>query len=173
MRILNNIFLIGPMGVGKTTIARHLADELNMRFIDSDHEIEKQAGVTIPFIFELEGEIGFRQREQAIIAELTAQSHIILSTGGGVVLNVNNRRLLQNRGEVIYLHASVDDLLERTAHSHNRPLLKTKNPRKQLERLLKDRHSLYQAIANVTIETGGCSIRHVVTTVFKYLENCN
>jgi shikimate kinase len=99
MRILNNIFLIGPMGVGKTTIARHLADELNMRFIDSDHEIEKQAGVTIPFIFELEGEIGFRQREQAIIAELTAKSHIILSTGGGVVLNVNNRRLLQNRGE--------------------------------------------------------------------------
>ncbi|MCK5525228.1 MAG: shikimate kinase AroK [Thiomargarita sp.] len=171
MRILNNIFFIGPMGVGKTTIARHLADELNMIFIDSDHEIEKQAGVTIPFIFELEGEIGFRQREEAIIAELTAQSHIILSTGGGVILNDNNRQLLRNRGNVIYLHASINDLLERTAHSHNRPLLKTKNPRKQLEMLLKERHSLYQAIANVTIETGGCSICQVVTTVLKYLEN--
>jgi len=172
MNKLNNIFLVGLMGVGKTTIARLLANNLHKDFIDSDHEIEKNAGSTIPWIFEYEGEAGFRQREQAIIAKLTAQSNIILSTGGGVVLNADNCEYLQSRGYVIYLRASVNDLLARTAHSSNRPLLKT-NPRKKLTTLFKERHPLYQAVADVTIETGGRSIRQVVAIVLKHLNvNC-
>jgi len=169
MSILKNIFLVGPMGVGKTTIGHHLADELNKTFIDSDHEIEKRAGVKIPLIFECEGEVSFRRRERAIIAELTKRNNIILSTGGGVVLNGNNRKYLQSRGYVIYLQAPVDDLLERTAHNHNRPLLKTENPRDKLETLLLERHPLYQKVADVTIKTGKRSVRQVVTTILKKL----
>jgi shikimate kinase len=170
MKKFNNIFLVGLMGAGKTTIGRYLAKKLHKDFIDSDHEIEKSAGSTIPCIFENEGEIGFRQREQAIIAKLTEQSNIILSTGGGVVLNVDNCKYLQSCGYVIYLRASVNDLVTRTAQSRNRPLLKT-NPREKLSRLFKERHLLYQAVADVTIETGGRSIRQVVAIVLKHLNN--
>jgi shikimate kinase len=169
MNKLNNIFLVGLMGAGKTTIGRLLANDLHKDFIDSDHEIEKSAGSTIPLIFESEGEAGFRQREQAIIAKLTAQSNIILSTGGGVILNTNNCEYLQSRGYVIYLRASVNNLLARTAQS-NRPLLKT-NPREKLTTLFKERHPLYQAVADVTIETGGRNIRQVVAIVLKHLNN--
>jgi shikimate kinase len=158
------------MGVGKTTIAHHLTEILKLTFIDSDHEIEKQSGATIPLIFEYEGEAGFRKRERAIIAELTALDNIILSTGGGVVLSASNRQHLQNRGYVIYLHASVDDLLERTAHSRNRPLLQTSDRREKLETLFKIRHPLYTQVADVTIETGQRSIRQVVKAVLKHVQ---
>lgn len=170
MNHFTNIFLVGPMGVGKTTIAHHLADILNFTFIDSDHEIEKRTGVTIPRIFEYEGEAGFRQRERAMIAELTILDKIVLSTGGGVVLNADNRMHLQSRGYVIYLSASVNDLLKRTAHSHNRPLLQTSNRREKLETLLSERHPLYTKAADVTIETGKRSIRQVIRAVVKHLQ---
>jgi shikimate kinase len=170
MNNLTNIFLVGPMGVGKTTIARHLASILNKTFMDSDHKIEEYAGATIPLIFEYEGEMGFRKRERAVIAELSELNNIILSTGGGVVLSIDNRRLLQTCGYVIYLHASVDDLLERTAHSYNRPLLSTENPRQKLEQIMKNRHPLYQSIADVTIETGNQNIRQVITAVLTHFK---
>ena len=166
----SNIFLIGPMGVGKTTIGRHIAEILKMTFIDSDHEIEERTGVSIPWIFEYEGEAGFRKREHAMIDELTKHHNLILSTGGGVVLDIHNRKHLQSRGIVIYLSASIDSLLERTAHNQNRPLLQTTNPRERLETLLKQRHPLYTAIADTIIDTENKSIRQVVKMVLKYLK---
>lgn len=170
MSTFGNIFLVGPMGVGKTTIGRQLAERLALTFIDSDREIEERTGVEIPLIFEYEGEAGFRKREKAIIAELTELNNIILSTGGGVVLDADNRQYLQSRGHVIYLHASVDKLLERTAHNRNRPLLQTDNPLERLEKIMSERHSLYNAVADVTIETGHRTIRQVVKAVLKHLQ---
>jgi shikimate kinase len=167
---MRNIFLVGPMGVGKSTIGRQVAETLAMTFLDSDKEIEERTGVDIPWIFEYEGEAGFRKREQAIIDELTARSGVVLSTGGGAVLSQENRRCLQERGHVIYLHASVEDLLERTAHSRNRPLLRTENPQEKLEQLLKERHPLYQEVAEITIDTGHRTIRQVVKAVLKHLQ---
>ncbi len=170
MNSLTNIFIVGPMGVGKSTIGHLLANILKMTHIDSDNEIEEHTGATIPLIFEYEGEVGFRKREQIVIAELTKCHNIVLSTGGGVVLDANNRQCLKNRGYVIYLQASVSNLLERTAHSHNRPLLQTKNRREQLKTILLERHPLYTDVADVTIETGYRTIRQVVKTVLNHLE---
>ena len=131
-----NIFLIGPMGVGKTTIGRSLASSLKMIFKDSDREIEEGTGASISLIFELEGESGFRKREQAMIEKLTQQTGLVLATGGGVVLNANNRENLKKNGYVIYLYASVKYLLERTVHGHNRPLLEKGNPQVCLEKIM-------------------------------------
>jgi shikimate kinase len=170
MSIFKNVFLVGPMGVGKTTIGHHVAEAREMTFIDSDHEIEKRTGVSIPLIFEYEGEAGFRQRERTLIAELTKHHNIVLSTGGGTVLDADNRKHLQSNGYVIYLHASVDELLERTAHCQNRPLLQTSNPRERLEQIMSERHPLYTQTAEVTIETGQLSIHQVVKTVLKHLK---
>jgi shikimate kinase len=167
---MNNIFLVGSMGAGKSTIGHLLANLLKMTHLDSDNEIEKYTGATIPLIFEYEGEAGFRKREQEVIALLTEYNNIVLSTGGGVVLNADNRQHLKNRGYVIYLHASVDKLLERTAHSHSRPLLQTENRRERLETILWQRHPLYTEVANVTIETGHRTIRQVVRAVLKHLK---
>ncbi len=165
-----NIFLIGPMGVGKTTIGHYLSDHLKLDFIDSDHEIEKQAGVTIPMIFEFESELGFRRRERAVINELTQQNNIVLSTGGGVVLDKNNRRYLKKRGYVIYLSASVNELLERTSHSHNRPLLQTGNPREKITNLLAERHPLYKMTSDYIIDTTQKSIRQVIKLILGHLK---
>jgi shikimate kinase len=170
IKTTNNVFLVGPMGVGKSTIGRHIAEVLNKHFWDSDKEIEHRTGADIPWIFEYEGEAGFRKREQLIIKELTADNNIVLSTGGGVVLNEQNRYWLQTRGYVIYLHAAVDDLLERTAHNCHRPLLRTENPRERLLTLMNERHPLYQMVAHTTIETGQKSIRQVIKAVLKHLK---
>lgn len=170
MNALKKIFLVGPMGVGKTTIARQVAEFLDLAFWDSDQEIEEHTGVTIPWIFEYEGETGFRKRERAIIAELTGLHNLVLSTGGGVVLNADNRQYLQNRGYVIYLYASVNELLKRTAHCTHRPLLQTANPRNKLEMILKERHPLYQAVADTTINTDARTIPQVVKMVLKHLK---
>jgi len=170
MNITGNLFLVGPMGVGKTTIGRQLATHLKRTFKDSDREIEERTGASIPLIFELEGEAGFRRREREVIEALTAADNIILATGGGVVLNADNRRDLRERGRVIYLHASVDQLLKRTSGNRNRPLLQTDDPRTRIEQILAERRPLYESIASLSIETGHRTVRSVVKEILQLLE---
>ena len=150
----NNIFLVGPMGAGKTTIGRHLATLLHKRFVDVDHEIEKRTGVGIPVIFEIESEEGFRRRESAVIDELTRDRDIVLATGGGAVLMEANRRALKERGTVVYLQADIETLVERTRRDRNRPLLQTSNPRGKIEELLRQREPIYREVADVVVDTG-------------------
>jgi shikimate kinase len=169
MNIPGSLFLTGPMGAGKSTIGRQLSKRLNKEFHDSDHEIEARTGVDIPLIFELEGEAGFRKREQAIIEELTRMPDIILATGGGAILDPANRRNLSARGRVIYLHASVNQQLKRTRRDRNRPLLQTADPRARLEELMAIRDPLYREIADVIIETDGKRVRDVVRQIMQQL----
>jgi shikimate kinase len=163
------LFLTGPMGAGKSTIGRQLSKRLNKEFHDSDHEIEARTGVDIPLIFELEGEAGFRKREQAIIEELTRIPDIILATGGGAIMDPENRRHLSARGRVIYLHATVNQQLKRTRRDRNRPLLQTADPRAKLEELMAIREPLYREIADVIIETDGKRVRDVVRQIIQQL----
>jgi 3-dehydroquinate synthase len=165
----NNIFLVGLMGAGKTTIGRLLARRLDMTFIDSDHEIEARTGATIPWIFEIEGEASFRRREADVIRELTAGSGIVLATGGGAVLDPASRALLAERGTVVYLRASVSSILQRTAHDKNRPLLQTADPRKKLEDLTAQREPLYREIADMVIDTGRPNVQSMVQTILDQL----
>lgn len=165
-----SFFLIGPMGAGKSTIGRQLARALDLEFVDSDREIELRTGVDIPLIFELEGETGFRKREHRIIDLLTARKGIVLATGGGAVLSPENRQRLSSRGRVIYLHTSVDQQLERTAHDRGRPLLQTDNPRGKLEELMATRDPLYREIADWIIETDGCRVRDVVQDIIRHIQ---
>ena len=169
----NNIFLVGLMGAGKTTIGRLLARRLDMTFIDSDHEIEARTGATIPWIFEIEGEASFRRREADVIRELTAGRGIVLATGGGAVLNAASRALLAERGTVIYLRASVSSILQRTAHDKNRPLLQTADPRKKLEDLTAQREPLYREIADIVIDTGRPNVQSMVQTILDQLDADN
>jgi shikimate kinase len=169
MNIPGSLFLTGPMGAGKSTIGRQLSKRLSKEFHDSDHEIEARTGVDIPLIFELEGEAGFRKREQAIIEELTRIPDIILATGGGAILDPENRRNLSTRGRVIYLHASVNQQLKRTRRDRNRPLLQTADPRAKLEELMAIRDPLYREIADVIIETDGKRVRDVVRQIIQQL----
>ena len=148
-----NIILVGPMGVGKTTIGRPLAKKLEMEFVDSDREIEDRTGVTINIIFEIEGEEGFRKRESAMISELTQRKNIVLATGGGAILDESNRILMRKHGVVVYLHASVDLQLERTRSSKNRPLLMNGDPRKILQELMTEREPLYRQEADIIVNT--------------------
>lgn len=160
-----NIFLVGPMGAGKTTIGKQLARSLGRPFFDSDQEIRKRTGADIPLIFELEGEAGFRQREKAMIDELTQKESIILGTGGGAVLDAENRQHLASRGFVIYLSAPLQLLLNRTAHDKSRPLLQTENPRQRLEEILKERDPLYREVADYVITTDNRPARTVVKAI--------
>ena len=164
-----SLFLTGPMGAGKSTIGRQLAKQLGMPFYDSDHEIESRTGVDIPLIFELEGEAGFRKREAAIIDELTNLPDIVLATGGGAILDPENREHLKSRGRVIYLHATVNQQLRRTRKDRNRPLLQTENPRAKLEELLEVRDPLYRETAGLIVETDGMRVRDVVKKIMRRL----
>ncbi len=164
-----NIFLVGLMGAGKTTIGRLLARKLGLRFIDSDHEIEARTGASIPWIFEIEGEDSFRRREADVIRDLTGQEGIVLATGGGAVLNPDSRAYLQARGTVIYLRANVSSILVRTAHDKNRPLLQTADPRRRLEELTAEREPLYRAIADLVIDTGRPNVQSMVHTILTQL----
>jgi len=170
MNIPGSLFLTGPMGAGKSTIGRQLSKRLNKEFHDSDQEIEARTGVDIPLIFELEGETGFRKREQAVIEELTRIPGIILATGGGAILDPENRRNLSKNGRVIYLHASVNQQLKRTRRDRNRPLLQTADPRARLEELMAIRDPLYREIADVIIETDGKRVRDVVRQIIQQLQ---
>ncbi len=166
-----NIFLIGLMGAGKTTIGKQLAKALYLEFIDSDHEIEHRTGASISLIFDVEGEEGFRNREKEVIDELSQRRGIVLATGGGAILDLQNRQHLMNRGCVIYLQASVDQLLQRTAHDRNRPLLQTADPRTKLETLMAEREPLYLETATITVNTGGASIRSALHKVLAHLKS--
>jgi len=165
----NNLFLVGLMGAGKTTIGRQLARRLGMRFVDSDHEIEARTGATIPWIFEIEGEASFRRREADMIRTLTAQQGLVLATGGGAVLNPASRALLAERGTVIYLRAAIGSILQRTSHDKNRPLLQTADPRAKLEQLLAERDPLYREIADLVIDTGRPNVQSMVQTILDQL----
>jgi len=159
MQHAGNIYLVGMMGAGKTTVGRMLARRLKLRFVDSDHEIETRCGVKIPVIFEIEGEAGFRSREAQVLAELTALEGTILATGGGVVLSQENRRLLAARGTVVYLRATPEHLYERVRQDRNRPLLATGDPLARLRSLYAERDPLYRSIADLVIETGRQSVQ--------------
>ena len=154
-----NIFLIGLMGAGKTTIGRQIASELSLDFYDSDHEIEERTGVTITHIFDIEGESGFRKRETTVLDELTLKKGIVLATGGGAILKSENRQFLMSRGTTIYLYASIETLVERTSKDRNRPLLQIGNPQTKLEELFEVRDPLYRETADVIIDTGKDSVR--------------
>ena len=149
----HNIFLIGPMGAGKSTIGRQLASAFGYRFLDSDHEIQDRTGVDIPTIFEYEGEDGFRQREAQVIDDLTRKNRCVLATGGGAVLRPDNRRHLAARGFVIYLQCSPEQQAERTARDRNRPLLQQGDPLERLRTLMKERDPLYRETADMIVST--------------------
>jgi shikimate kinase len=165
----SNVYLIGPMGSGKTAVGRRLAGLLDKRFFDSDTEIEKRTGVDIRFIFEKEGEARFREREREAIAELTALTNVVVATGGGAVLDAGTRERLGSTGTVIYLQASVDDQLRRTQPTRNRPLLLNEDPRIVLERLMSVRGPLYEEIADVRVETTGRQVRAVAADIQELL----
>ncbi len=166
-----NLFLVGPMGSGKTTIGRQLARRLKKSFIDSDHEIEDHTGASISLIFDIEGEEGFRTREKAIIDELTQQENIILSTGGGVILSAENREHLKNRGIVIYLHAPLKKLFYRTSRDRNRPLLQTNNPREKLRQIVEERDPLYRETADLIVETENRTVHQVVSYIIRQVKD--
>jgi len=157
------------MGSGKSTIGRLLSNELKLEFVDSDRVIEERAGANIPWIFDVEGEEGFRAREETVIDQVTDQDNIVLATGGGVVLRENNRKVLRERGFVIYLHASVDQQVKRTARDKNRPLLQTENPRARLEELIRIRDPLYRQTADFVMRTDRRHPRAVIGEIIKVL----
>ena len=171
MSTSENLFLVGPMGAGKSTIGRRLAKVLSREFMDSDKEVEQRSGASIPLIFEMEGEAGFRGREKAVIADLTQRQNIVLATGGGAVLDPDNRRCLAERGFVIYLHASVDEQLRRTRRDRNRPLLQTADPRGRLESLLEIRDPLYREVADLIVATDGYQARRVAQRILRRLRS--
>jgi shikimate kinase len=163
----DNIYLIGLMGVGKTTIGKQLAKALGMPFYDSDKAIKESTGVDIPTIFEFEGEEGFRVREQKMIEKLTQLRGVVLATGGGAILCEENRKLLKENGFIVYLHCSVDRILERTRRDTQRPLLKTDNPRKRLQQLLVERQPLYLSCADIKIDTGILRTKTVIKQILE------
>ena len=157
-----NVFLVGPMGSGKSAVGKQLARTLGLAFIDSDAEIEKRTGVDIAYIFEKEGEPGFRQREREMLAELTAGEHLVIATGGGAVLDEDNRDRLSARGTVVYLRTTVAQQLERTRNSTTRPLLLDGDPATVLHELMEIRAPLYEQVADLIVDTGGRRVGAVV-----------
>ena len=165
----NNIYLIGMPGAGKTTVGRQLARRLQRSFIDADHEIEARTGVRIPLIFDIEGELGFRDRESKVIADLANESNLIVATGGGAVLRAENRAALKRGGTVIYLHAMPRLLFERTRLDPNRPLLQVADPMQKIEQLFAERDPLYREVADIVINSLGGSINQLVKQVEREL----
>ena len=167
----SNVFLVGPMGSGKSAVGRQLARLLDLGFIDADSEIERRTGVDISYIFEREGEPGFRQREAAVIDDLSSRAGIVLATGGGAVLDPRTRERLRDRGCVVYLRTSVNQQLIRTRHSSHRPLLANPDPRGTLERLMAERAPLYEGMAAVCVDTDGRKVRTVVEEIVDRLRS--
>jgi shikimate kinase len=157
-----NIFLVGLMGAGKTSVGKLLARRLRKTFFDCDMEIERVTGVRVPVIFEIEGEAGFRLRESRMLAELTRGHDIVLATGGGAILTAENRRILSSNGIVVYLRATPHDLWQRTRHDRNRPLLQIADPLAKLTELHAERDPLYREIADIVLDTGHQSVASLV-----------
>ena len=166
----DNIFLVGPMGAGKTTIGLQIARQFGRHFYDSDKEIEKRTGATIPLIFELEGEEGFRKRESQVIQSLAELKQAIIATGGGAVIKAENRAVLKEHGLIIYLKADLEHLLERTQKDKNRPLLQTENPKLRLKEILEQREPLYEEVADIVVKTGDQSIKSVVEHITRLIK---
>lgn len=160
-----NIFLVGPMGAGKSTIGKHLADELHLEFFDSDQEIEKRTGADIAWIFDLEGEDGFRKREETVINDLTDKQGIVLATGGGSVVSKAIRNRLSARGIVVYLQTTIDKQVARTQRDKRRPLLQNGNPEEVLVNLADERNPLYEEVADYVVETDDQSARAVANQI--------
>jgi shikimate kinase len=165
----SSVYLVGMMGAGKTTVGRLLARRLKLRFLDSDHEIERRCGAAVPLIFDIEGEDGFRARESAVLAELTALEGVVLATGGGAVLAEDNRRRLAACGAVVYLRAQPEDLYERVRQDRNRPLLATADPLARLRTLYLERDPLYRSVADLVVDTGRQSVQALVGTLIDQL----
>ena len=165
-----SVFLVGPMGSGKSAVGRQLARALNLPFHDSDAEVERRTGVDIPFIFEKEGEAGFRQREHETLEVLTAMKQIVLATGGGAVLLPENRRMLAERGRVVYLKTSIAQQVERVRQGRSRPLLSKVDPAVKLGELMELRALLYAEIADVTVTTDNRKVRNVADDILRELD---
>jgi shikimate kinase len=166
-----NIFIVGPMGSGKTTVGKIVASELFLEFHDTDAKIEESTGVTIDWIFDIEGEAGFRKRETAILRDMVASNSIVLATGGGIVIEEENRELLASRGTVFYLHTPLNTQVERTSKDKDRPLLKDQDPEKVLADLQESRQSLYEAVADHIIDTENKSGSQVANEIVKLVKN--
>ena len=171
MNYSSNVFLVGPMGVGKTTIGRVLAELLGMEFFDSDREIEASTGADIPWIFDVEGESGFRVREARMVDQLSKKKAIVLATGGGAVLAEENRQCLKGRGVVVYLRASIRQQVERTSRDKNRPLLQIPDPEKKIRELMNIRDPLYREVADIVIDTNRRNPRAVSLDIVRRLQD--
>jgi len=170
MNPAQNLYLVGPMGVGKTTIGRLLAQKLGRVFVDLDDEIEQRSGASIPWIFDVEGEAGFRRREAELLKELSTGRNLVLSTGGGVVLNPDNRQLLKATGIVVFLNASVEQLYQRTLKDRKRPLLQVPDRRLVIERLKRDRDPLYREVAHLVFDVGHRNSRIATEALIRRLD---
>jgi len=166
---VRNIFLIGPMGAGKSTIGRALAKELKLAFFDSDEVLEERAGASIAWIYDIEGEDGFRRREQKVIEELTQKHNIVLATGGGVIMAPENRNALAARGTVIYLRTSLQQQYERTKRDTKRPQLQTDDLESRLESLRQEQEPFYEELADISFETDKLTVKAVANHIIKYL----
>jgi shikimate kinase len=167
MKNPTNVFLIGPMGAGKSAVGRQLAKSLHLSFMDSDEEIESRTGVDIPFIFEKEGEEGFRLRERKVIDDLSKLDGVVLATGGGAIIDAGSRAHLGARGFVVYLRTGIDQQLSRTRRGRERPLLANDDPRATLEALMAAREPMYREIADLTIETDGRKVHAVASEILE------
>ncbi|MES1926350.1 shikimate kinase AroK [Salinisphaera sp. T31B1] len=166
-----NIYLVGPMGAGKTTIGRRIAEIKGMSFVDSDHEVERRTGVDISFIFDMEGEEGFRKREREMIAELSEQPNTVMATGGGAILDADTRDLLSARGVVVYLETSLEQQLARTRKANNRPILEgSDDVEATLTQLMEERDPLYRSIADIVVATGEQQARRLAREIVEQLE---
>lgn len=164
-----NVFLVGPMGAGKTTVGRLLGELLRKDFFDSDAEIEKATGADIPWIFDVEGEAGFRKRERKMIDFLTSKENIVLATGGGSVTAEESRRMLRERGDVVYLRASIDQQIRRMSGDNSRPLLQVENRETKIRQLFAIRDPLYKEVSDISIETNGRNARFIAKEIHRQL----
>jgi len=170
IKLTMNIFIVGPMGSGKSTVGKIISDELFLNFFDTDDEIESRTGASIDWIFDLEGEEGFRIRESSILEEMVKQNSIVLSTGGGIILSDSNREMLSSRGTVFYLSTPISVQIERTSKDKDRPLLKNGNPEEILTRLQKERKDLYESVSDHVIETENKSSQEVASEIINLVK---